>query len=141
MSEKGDLVLIIALFGVYGSVIEGRTKIQKMICILKEKGIQFSLDFKPYYYGPYSDQLSDNLNTLIGMNLINETINPAGYNRYRYDYRLTPEGYKLYNKIENKLTSMVDRIRIEVEPLRSMSIPELVREAKRISGITSIHHY
>ena len=42
------------------------TKLQKIFFLLeKEKGIQLGLDFKPWFFGPYSLKLQDYINRLI----------------------------------------------------------------------------
>ena len=42
------------------------TKLQKIFFLLeKEKGIQLGLDFKPWFFGPYSSKLQDYVDRLI----------------------------------------------------------------------------
>ena len=42
------------------------TKLQKIFFLLeKEKGIQLGLDFKPWFFGPYSEKLQDYVDKLI----------------------------------------------------------------------------
>ena len=42
------------------------TKLQKIFFLLeKEKGIQLGLDFKPWFFGPYSSKLQDYIDKLI----------------------------------------------------------------------------
>jgi len=42
------------------------TKLQKIFFLLeKEKGINLGLDFKPWFFGPYSSKLQDYINRLI----------------------------------------------------------------------------
>jgi len=42
------------------------TKLQKIFFLLeKEEGIQLGLDFKPWFFGPYSEKLQDYINKLI----------------------------------------------------------------------------
>jgi len=42
------------------------TKLQKIFFLLeKEKGVQLGLDFKPWFFGPYSEKLQDYINKLI----------------------------------------------------------------------------
>jgi len=42
------------------------TKLQKIFFLLeKEKGVQLGLDFKPWFFGPYSEKLQDYVDRLI----------------------------------------------------------------------------
>jgi len=42
------------------------TKLQKIFFLLeKEKGIQLGLEFKPWFFGPYSSKLQDYIDKLI----------------------------------------------------------------------------
>jgi uncharacterized protein YwgA len=42
------------------------TKLQKIFFLLeKEKGVQLGLDFKPWFFGPYSSKLQDYIDKLI----------------------------------------------------------------------------
>lgn len=140
MPENIDIVLLISVFGLHeGNKIEGRTRIQKEICLLKYKSnLPFTFDYKPYYYGPYSEELSETINTLVGVKLLKETIIPVGFNSFRYDYTLTEHGRQLFNKIRQNLESLIDTLRKEVKELEGIETPNLVSLAKTISGIESI---
>ena len=64
MVKKLDLTLLISVFGVIPErKIQGRTRIQKLICLLKFKDkLPFSFKFKSLF-GPYSNDLSESINT------------------------------------------------------------------------------
>ena len=143
MPEKNDLALLIAFFGVNrNGKIEGRTRIQKLVCLLQCKAkIPFSFNFKPYYYGPYSDELSEAINMLVGMKLLKEVIIPTHYYSYRYDYELTSKGKTLYSKIQERSELIIEKLRQEIEPYEDMKTPDLVKYAKEITGIPSISKY
>lgn len=140
MPEDIDLALLICMFGVHSDgKIEGRTRIQKMVCILKFKeNLPFTFNFKPYYYGPYSDELSETINTLVGMKLLKEIIAPTRYYSYRYDYELTEQAKQLFSKIQQKNEDLITYLSEKVGELEHLSTPDLVGYAKRISGIESI---
>jgi uncharacterized protein YwgA len=80
-----DVSLLIAAFGFHnGQMIEGRTRIQKEICLLKFKSkIPFAFNYKSYFYGPYSEELSETVNLLVGAKVLRENMIPVGYNSYR----------------------------------------------------------
>ena len=59
MIDYSDISLVISLIG-FQDKISGRTRIQKEMCVLKHRdNINMNFVFKPYYYGPYSDELAD----------------------------------------------------------------------------------
>jgi uncharacterized protein YwgA len=140
VSDVTDLALILGLFGSHSSKrIEGRTRIQKLSCILKYRyDIPFKFIFKPYFYGPYSDELSEDINTLIGMKLIDESISYVGNGYYRYDYMLTKKAEQIVKELEHKLPNIMEKIDEQVKSLEQMNTPELVKLAKETSGIQSI---
>jgi len=70
--------------------IKGRTKFQKIVYILKQKGIDFDEKFKYHFYGPYSPDLQLELEELIDRKLIVENSS-------------NPFIYKLNNKIKNEI--------------------------------------
>ena len=78
--------------------VRGRTRLQKMMFLLW-KGMEgegrrglSGLGFVPHHYGPYSRQLQDDMEGLIGEGMIEEegAESPAG--QYAYRYRVTERG-------------------------------------------------
>ncbi|NPB00253.1 MAG: hypothetical protein GXO10_02665 [Crenarchaeota archaeon] len=56
LDELADIVL--GILDLVGGVIRGRTRLQKIMFLLKyEHGLNIPADFKPYKYGPYSRDL------------------------------------------------------------------------------------
>lgn len=79
--------------------IKGRTKLQKMVYFLGVlTGELEELGFRPHYYGPYSQEVSDALERLrtlgfVGLNVAGGgSVDSRGFEVARYDYKLTPEG-------------------------------------------------
>lgn len=140
MTDKSDIALLIAVFGLHKDKrIEGRTRIQKEVCMLKFKSkIPFSFEYKPYYYGPYSEELSDTINTLVGVKLLKESMTTVGYNLFRYDYKLTKQGEELFENLCNMRVDLVKPLRKQVRNLESIATPNLVTQAKAVSGLDSI---
>jgi uncharacterized protein YwgA len=62
--SNNDFDRIISLVSIAGE-IDGRTKFQKMVYILKCKGAGFSERFKYHYYGPYSLDLQLEIEELV----------------------------------------------------------------------------
>jgi len=140
MPENIDLALLIAIFGVHrGGRIEGRTRIQKLVCLLQNQSkFPFTFKFKPYYYGPYSDDLSDTINFLVGMKLIEETIVPTRFYSFRYDYQLTEKGKLVFSKVQQRSERIINTLIDEIKALEETSTTDLVKLAKKITGIESI---
>ena len=93
----------------------GKTFIQKSIYLLQE-GLKENLDYdyKLHFYGPFSQELADDINTLEDLGLINVDYNPDGYG---YEIKITNEGISFLNKFqsrygveENKLEKVLDLI-------------------------------
>ena len=144
MVKINDIDLLIAVIGLHGSETKGRTRIQKEICILKHKDkIPFGLEFKSYYYGPYSSELTSAMDTLVSTGLLEQTTTRLGVDVFRYDYVLTKQGKRLLDATEKKLKKThpkwLSRISNRVRELDEMPIPQLVLLAKKCSGIDSKH--
>ncbi|MFW5700500.1 MAG: hypothetical protein ACOCWM_02325 [Cyclobacteriaceae bacterium] len=78
-----NLAKLLALVEQAGT-IEGRTKFQKIVYILKSKGINFNENFRYHYFGPYSADLHLEIEELTDRNmLIEKQSNP-------YIYKLNP---------------------------------------------------
>lgn len=107
MKHKTDILLLLLLLHLYKKPIRGRTRFQKIVCVLKKKfGAPFDYKFRSYYYGPYSRDLADSLSLLEGTNLVNDIPEVLGRGIVRYNYELTEKGKeiaeKIISKIENK---------------------------------------
>jgi len=63
-------------------IIEGRTKFQKLVYILKCKKLEFHFDFIYYYYGPYSSTLQLTIDELVDENFIDEKRTSSSYLYY-----------------------------------------------------------
>jgi uncharacterized protein YwgA len=140
LTVNRDIPLLIAVFGLHqNKTIAGRTRIQKEVCLLKFKSqLPFTFEYKSYFYGPYSEELSDTINTLVGVKLLEETVTSIGYNSYRYNYSLTKQGEELFTKISQEDGELIGKISAEIKAFEAMPTPELVATAKSASGLKSI---
>ena len=79
-----------------GEPVRGRTRFQKMMFLLwkrmEGKGGCSGLGFVPHHYGPYSRQLQDDIDGLIGEGLIEEEVVEGSTGQYMYRYRATGAG-------------------------------------------------
>ncbi len=142
MIKALDVALLISFFGSYSSSVKGRTRVQKDICILKHKeGIPFNFEFESHYYGPYSNELADTIDTLVASGILEEKIVNLSSGVRRYDYSLTEEGYEMFRKIRVSLKAkspeLLAELRKQARSLRKMSISEVVNLAKKCSGMQS----
>lgn len=71
MNTSEDFGKIIDLLK-YVGIIKGRTKFQKMVYILQNKGVNFSEKFKYHYYGPYSSELQLEIDELVDRGIFKE---------------------------------------------------------------------
>lgn len=91
----------LALLAISDSV-RGRTKLQKTMYFLGIfcKNVD-ALGYRPHFYGPYSDLVTDALNRLKSRGLLEESVSSfgamgeRGFEIARHDYKLTDEGIKL----------------------------------------------
>jgi len=137
-----NLPLIIAFFGFHDSEVKGRTRIQKEICILEHRdSIKMNLRFKPYFYGPYSSKLSSIVDTLVSIGVLKQTIKRVGFDRHRYDYKLTKQGKKWFlsakEALENSSPEVLSKMEAGIKKFETLSIPQITSLAKECSGILS----
>jgi uncharacterized protein YwgA len=129
-----NIDLLLLTFYYNDNVISGRKRLQKIICVLKNKyKIDFSYQFIPYYYGPFSNSLSNTLDILIDSGLIEET-QLISNNILKYNYILTEKGKILASKlVENNEVPI--ELHSYVDELKNKTTPELVKLSKEVSGL------
>ena len=74
---------ILALVKLTNNKVEGRTKFQKLVYILKNHGADFKYKFKYHYFGPYSTNLQLEIEELVDQGVLIE----KGFNPYIYQIR------------------------------------------------------
>jgi len=118
--------------------IEGRKRLQKLVCILKHgHEVPFSFNFKPYYYGPYSEELTDVVDTLVGLGLLAEKKELLSSGISKYVYELTPQGgEKVEERLRNENTDIdIGRFQTLTHELQDKSTEDLVLESKAVSNL------
>lgn len=90
---------ILLLLDAYGGSISGKTLLQKRLYFLQLLLEEHpDMGFRAHYFGPYSDTMSEEVGMLRSSGLVQEaalsfgTIDQRGFERSRYDYRLTDDG-------------------------------------------------
>jgi len=92
-----DILLVLAALFHRRTSLKGRTRFQKTIFVLKEEyDIPFTFKFRPYYYGPYSEDLTDLVFTLKAIKLLDEIPQKMSRDIVRYNYQLTKKGKKYF---------------------------------------------
>ncbi len=81
-----------------GGEIQGRTKLQKTVYLIGAAIDRLEdLGYRPWFYGPYSDDVEASVTWLKSIGAIdqNETtwgVDPSGFELRRYDFRLNEQG-------------------------------------------------
>src|SRR3989304_7073181 len=110
-SSRITQLALISIIITEGQRIAGRTKMQKIGYLTNITGWNVFTDFKYHYYGPYSETLANNLNSLVENRWVQE------------DFEITEQkNNQLYiysaNKSSTKrLNALINRARIQDEPL------------------------
>ena len=87
-----DLFLLLIVLRTMGQIV-GRTRLQKVIYLLRQRyQLPFSFRFKPYFYGPYSEELSDAVENLVALGMIEENRRYLDEGVIEYSYKLTKRG-------------------------------------------------
>jgi len=126
LKGQSNLELLFLLLGLVHKV-EGRTRLQKMIYLLKERGmLDFTYNFIPYFFGPYSSDLQNDVNLLASLGLIN-----VKKHDFFYTHELSDNGKKMASKIEKGFGADLTRVRNEVNMIASQSTSSLIEESKK----------
>jgi len=122
MKEKLKEYVALKLVSELGG-INGRTKFQKIVFIgQKERRLPEVFKFNGYYYGPYSKELTDTIEMLIKLGLINEKV-IIGEEYIEYIYTITEEG-----------KGALKRLEMEMEDKPKIAIPYLKKFKKMSRG-------
>jgi uncharacterized protein YwgA len=115
--------------------LKGRTRLQKIFFLLKRKyNIPINLEFKPYFYGPYSEELAHDIQVLRGFGIVEEKVVPV--NDYvEFVYELTEKGENLLKKLlsNDEYKELYEKISKYVEQYKDINLKDLVYEAKSLS--------
>ena len=68
--------------------IQGRKRLQKVVFFLQAAGCPLDCDFTLHYYGPYSREVADVCDEMVGAGLLEEHISPNAAGA-QYGYKLT----------------------------------------------------
>ena len=121
----------------FAGTIQGRKRLQKTICVLKHRdNIPLGFNFVPYHYGPYSEELSESIQSLIGAGYVDEHSDEVAQGIYQYNYSLTDRGRNAIQPILNENLPIYNtnphQIQELVNPINAMELNELVLYAKSL---------
>jgi uncharacterized protein len=130
--DKIDLVM--GIVELAGKKIRGRTTIQKLAYFAEVQGIS-DVAYKPHYYGPYSDDIANTLDMLVGLGLIEERTRILGPQSdawlqsvsgdiKAYTYSLTSKGSKQATEIQKN------------HPEEWRKLANLVGQCKQLAGLS-----
>jgi len=128
--DVGIILLIIKHLG----EVKGRTRLQKITYLLKEKyGFSLSYKFMPYYYGPYADDMQNTIDTLSRLDIIKVETVFFSEGRFLYVHTLTEEGKRLSNEIEREIPKEEEeRLWNAIDELNKLENDDLIRKAKEL---------
>jgi uncharacterized protein YwgA len=136
MPKDTDLSLLISAIHLSNGEIKGRKRLQKTVCVLKHAyKIPFEFKFRPYFYGPYCEQLAEAMNVLEAVGLVVEVEDPLPSGIIQYDYFLTKKGKKVAEDILSRLThekTLLSGLKTAVSEISNLETSELVALAKSV---------
>lgn len=114
----------ISLFSL-GSEIQGKTTLQKKIYFLGVLTDTLDeLGYRPHFYGPYSEEVAQAMEELKTIGYVEQevrssgTADAAGFERCRYDYRLTEAGKRVAQAKAMANAPLSEKIRAIAERLK-----------------------
>ena len=131
---RDDTLLLLATLFYPKGTLRGRTRFQKTVFLLKSKfDFSFSFRFRPYYYGPYSEDLADSISILKAVGVLAEDPQPLGIDIVRYNYRLTRKGSVYFRKLKRSVKKkLLDKLKANIREVKAMSTRDLISSAKTL---------
>jgi len=132
-----DIFLILATLFYRRVSLKGRTRFQKTVFLLKEKfDVSFTFKFRPYYYGPYSEDLADMISILKAVAVIEEKPQRLGVGIIRYNYQLAEKGKTWFNKFrqlaEEETLEKLGKLKGNIREINRMTTRDLISTAKAL---------
>jgi len=131
-------------FNSFNEEISGRTLLQKAIYFINTI-YNFGLEFTPHYYGPHSNETSEEIQGLVAAGFIEEVnkklppLDFGGAHESRlYIYRLTESGKKLVEHLRSQISDVANKVELVVGKILEADGTE-TRE-KTLSISAKMHH-
>jgi uncharacterized protein YwgA len=114
--------------------IEGRTRLQKMVFLvqkeLENEGISLdsneSYEFWAYDYGPFSKELADEIDVLLGEERLEETEEPFDDGKVKYQYQLLEAGEVRRGGHDRKLAAVIEKAEEIKATYNDMALPKVI---------------
>ncbi|HHE40419.1 MAG TPA: hypothetical protein ENL10_02835 [Candidatus Cloacimonetes bacterium] len=140
---RADESILLTLLYSEKKMIAGRTLLQKTEYFLNEK-IGLGIEFTPYYYGPYSTEFADALESLKASGIVKEEIveYPSfdfniTFEPRKYIYHLTDIGKEITEFLEEKYQDEADQIKQSLSEMRDLG---MAHDYKNLSIAAKMHH-
>ena len=132
MPKKNHDVGLLLLIIKHLEELKGRTRLQKITYLLKEKyGFDLSYKFMPYYYGPYADDVQNTIDTLSRLDIIKVEPVFLGEGRLLYVHTLTERGKQLTNEVEREIPKEEkEKLWRAIDELNELGNDALIQKAK-----------
>jgi hypothetical protein len=111
--------------------ISSKTKIQKEMYFLS-LWMKEDFVFRPHYYGPYSPEVEQGLNELIGAGFVNMRresfgVVSQGFEIQRYDFSMTDEGKEMADYLKKENPDKYSNIEGFIKKLKDMGNPNYLQ--------------
>ena len=107
--------------------IEGKTLLQKCIYFVNEI-LENDIKFEPYYYGPYSSEVTFAIEEMKNVGIINEEVEKYPFDHWLnqfepklFKYKLTDFGVNFVNFLEKNYKDETEKIKEEVNKIKNAS--------------------
>ncbi len=121
-TKTGLLLLLLDHF----KEIKGRTRIQKMLYLTNQIGWNIINDYHFYQYGPYSEWVKRELDTLVERGLIKEDKQEDKFDEKTiYEYKITQDGSKYLQTISLQPSDLVTKTKRFLDELKSYRTDDL----------------
>jgi uncharacterized protein YwgA len=132
-----DVLLVLATLFYRKGSLKGRTRFQKTVFLLKEKfDVPFTFKFRPYYFGPYSEDLTDLISVLEAVGVLDEMPQRLGIDIVRYNYKLTEKGKAYFRKFkgsaEKETLEKLEKLKENIIEINQMNTRDLISTAKAL---------
>jgi uncharacterized protein YwgA len=118
---------VLSIIDANGGQLEGRTRLQKLAYFVSKDSSNYKIDFNPHYYGPFSSEIDDALQTLVSFGLVEETARTPSLSERSalvfepklYSYSLTEKGNAILRSKISKSDAEYKRIQQEIGKIKS----------------------
>ncbi len=104
--HEDSLDLVSDIISDSGGTIVGRTRLQKIACLMELAGLGEKIEFNYHHYGPYSDELANATKAAKFLGYISETEQPTSWGGAYSIYTTEKSSNHLESEIRKKLAEI-----------------------------------